>query len=1285
MGIKQLQAPVIIASLILAAGCGGSGRTETPCPSGTTRVNGVCVTDDADGGTTTPDTGITAPDTGITTPDTGVVDDGGTPPDAGGPESARLSMTALDFGRTVVGDHQVLAVQVDNPTSGPVVVRVGILAGPEGQDYSVTADTPIGPSGVTLNPNDRITFTFGFTPGAVGARSAGLVFELCDAGCATTLQLSGEGILDAITCAPTTIDFGLINPGACNSNMITCGNGSSHDADILSATLTATEMLLTPLTYPITVPAGGAETINVLFCPSGLGPQAGTLDIEVDHPDAQRSTQTVTLSGEGGGPDIQCAPTSLTIGATLVGSSRISNITCTNVGTSTLSISAIALSAGTAPEFSLTGGTPGDLLPGQGTQIAVTYAPTAAGSHGGTVVVSSSDRDSPETMITLAAEGQEPNGCALAFSPAALDFGGVDVGTVAQGAVVFTNTGVNPCEVTNVALGAGSSPELALGPGIGAAIIDPGSSLSVDLLFSPTSASGFSGTVEVMSNDLTQPAPIVVPVTGQGLDASYPITLSPTNLDFGALQPGCANTPQQTLRVTNTGPAVAIGVSFDAGASSAYTVDGGTTTSFNLATNASRDLVIAFAPSSLGIHNARLRLSPAGLTSISANITGEATTAARNVETFVGAGQQLVDVLLMVDDSGSMSEEQAALAQTAAAFIARADASGASYHIAVTTTDPGGAVGVPAAGTLRGNPTVIDNANPSRVADLQNAINVGVNGSATEEGLFTSAQAVTDPVLLAGPNAGFLRANAELVVVMLSDEDDQSPNSVAAYVAQLQGRPVGVPGTLRIYTITGGAAGCASIGGNASAAPRYLEAARLTGGFDRSICDPSYQQIITDIADATFIGSRRVYALAAAPAPDSLSVYVNNALVPARTGTVAAWGVDYANAQVVFSPNSIPAIGDTVRVEYDAFCLAATCGDGVPQLPEQCDDGNANDGDTCPSTCYAAACGDGFLLSGLEQCDDNNTIDGDGCNGNCIIEGCGNGLIEAGEDCDDGAANSDTVADACRTTCVNPGCGDGVTDTGEQCDDGNGFDTDACLNTCVAAVCGDGVIYGGVEQCDDGNLVDTDGCSNACTLNVPNLTVTTVPGSPLVPTPGSPITWTGTDDDGYAAIPVGFSFSYLGLAVPTAFPSTNGLVGFAAGSTAYQNVSVPAAATPNGFIAWWWDDLNFGAAVGPGASATTALLGTAPNRVRVFTFLNVPRYNAAAGGSLINAEVRLYEGTNVIEVHYGALVPGTTPSVYSATVGWESPDGTAGVNVLGCNGVCDIPSWPTDTIYRYTP
>jgi hypothetical protein len=65
---------------------------------------------------------------------------------------------------------------------------------------------------------------------------------------------------------------------------------------------------------------------------------------------------------------------------------------------------------------------------------------------------------------------------------------------------------------------------------------------------------------------------------------------------------------------------------------------------------------------------------------------------------------------------------------------------------------------------------------------------------------------------------------------------------------------------------------------------------------------------------------------------------------------------------------------------------------------------------------------------------------------------CGNGIVACGEECDDGANNSDSTPDACRTTCVLPSCGDDVVDTGEQCDPPEASSCDANCQTLISAV-----------------------------------------------------------------------------------------------------------------------------------------------------------------------------------------------------------------------------------------
>jgi len=116
---------------------------------------------------------------------------------------------------------------------------------------------------------------------------------------------------------------------------------------------------------------------------------------------------------------------------------------------------------------------------------------------------------------------------------------------------------------------------------------------------------------------------------------------------------------------------------------------------------------------------------------------------------------------------------------------------------------------------------------------------------------------------------------------------------------------------------------------------------------------------------------------------------------------------------------------------------------------------------------------------------------------------CGNGVVEAGEDCDDGVGNSDTLPNACRTTCVEASCGDMVSDALEQCDGSDlggqtcvsvgAFDQGelSCTSTCQfdvsgCSACGNGIVDGS-EDCDEGaaNCADDPSCTCAPNCRTP--------------------------------------------------------------------------------------------------------------------------------------------------------------------------------------------------------
>lgn len=114
------------------------------------------------------------------------------------------------------------------------------------------------------------------------------------------------------------------------------------------------------------------------------------------------------------------------------------------------------------------------------------------------------------------------------------------------------------------------------------------------------------------------------------------------------------------------------------------------------------------------------------------------------------------------------------------------------------------------------------------------------------------------------------------------------------------------------------------------------------------------------------------------------------------------------------------------------------CGDGVPEPPEQCDDGDTDDLpndliDDGPCVidlgvweCKTNICSDGYLNAQFEECD--NAGAGGACNATtCMLEEnvCGNSVLEGQEECDDGCLQGipyvcepEDDGDGCSSTCL---------------------------------------------------------------------------------------------------------------------------------------------------------------------------------------------------------------------------------------------------------------------------
>ncbi len=164
------------------------------------------------------------------------------------------------------------------------------------------------------------------------------------------------------------------------------------------------------------------------------------------------------------------------------------------------------------------------------------------------------------------------------------------------------------------------------------------------------------------------------------------------------------------------------------------------------------------------------------------------------------------------------------------------------------------------------------------------------------------------------------------------------------------------------------------------------------------------------------------------------------------------------------------------------------------------------------------------------------------------------------------------------------------------------------------------------------------------------------------PISGSVVTLSSTDY-GRATVSLPFTFVFYGTPYNEVTISADGLVLLGTGTAGSSNRAIPNASSPNGFVAGWWDDMD-----GENGDIQTTTLGTAPNRVFVIQYRNWDRYFPSSTSTQVNFQIKLYERSNVIQIHYGPFRAGNTND--SATVGIESPDGQSGVEGLACVPGC---------------
>jgi len=738
--------------------------------------------------------------------------------------------------------------------------------------------------------------------------------------------------------------------------------------------------------------AAGEETsIIVSYRPTDAEPDVEQLVFRSN--DEGLPQQTVRVGGTLSAPRIEVFPRELEFPLTAIGLNVEREVVVRNVGAEPLTLDPLRTLGGGFSDGAFTvlnaDGLPDTLGAGEEYTLRVEYRPIIADiSYAGTIyVLPTNDPLTAEVRIDVTGTSAAEPECDLRPLPGTINFGTVPRGTLAEQTGRVRNNGTGPCEVRRVTkqsslfgfLFSDYFELVSVDPPPPFELL-PGDEFTITASYFPVEVTdlaetfGDGGSVEIDVVDpydrgRTVTCGVVPPLfTGvardcgvnlQARSAVAEIAVIPGDLDFGMVTLGC-NSQTQTVRVYNTGGAdVDISSIGFEGCSGEFTMAGLPVLPLTLSRGDSFAFQARYRPDDEGVDtcNIVLESTSEGSGRLVVPVRGEGVTFTRTVDRFEQVSGREVDVLFVVDNSGSMGEEQSNLSRNFSSFISAAAAWDTDYQIGIVTTQTEGDVPNPGGGDLAPgellgslNNRIITPANSGAFATNVRVGTADTTASASERGLEAARLALTDPVITdlgaacsddsecgsayrciqgtagtpracGGYNRTFLREDASLEIVFVSDEEDQSRAELSFFIDFFKSiKGFRNESLFHASAIVGPSGGCSSSNGEADAGNRYIEVARETGGEVGSICDSDFASSLRNIGDRAF-GLRVQFFLSRAADPATVSVYDIACDGSGRTPRGSGWTFDVESNAIIFDDASAPSPGDCFEVEYDAACF----------------------------------------------------------------------------------------------------------------------------------------------------------------------------------------------------------------------------------------------------------------------------------------------------------------------------------------------------------------------------
>lgn len=265
-----------------------------------------------------------------------------------------------------------------------------------------------------------------------------------------------------------------------------------------------------------------------------------------------------------------------------------------------------------------------------------------------------------------------------------------------------------------------------------------------------------------------------------------------------------------------------------------------------------------------------------------------------------------VDILFVIDDSGSMSSHQTNLKRNTDLFVNEfTKLKLIDYHMAVTSTtvDEWGSKAEDGHLSNLGGKTYIDRNTMNGLDIIKKNMSLGTGGGVYEK-LFDPVALALSPPLVNGYNQGFYRPDAHLVIIYVTDTEDQSRSYTAQsfmdFLINLKNNNKNKILSYAAY-VPVSQSGCPRDDSNQGKLEKFLDLNVNAGKNRVSLCDPSFGQKLVDFSKEIVNVVNKPIILSRPPVVSSIKVMYGTQEIPSDPNI--GWTFDPIQNAIVFGPN----------------------------------------------------------------------------------------------------------------------------------------------------------------------------------------------------------------------------------------------------------------------------------------------------------------------------------------------------------------------------------------------